>query len=303
MLTRAKRARVAAAAFLLLLVFVAFLGSHLGSSQHRETPQNERPSAQSDKKSAEDSELYRFWKWATYDAITVYNLFLALFTGALVIVSNIQIRYLRRADKTARITADGAKSSAETARQALIVSNRAWVRVTVSVGDMPLRFNEQGAQFAIKIQVTNTGEAPALRVTHTAWLVAHKSGVQPLQRQQELCEGLRGRGAGFVTTLFPDEIFPQNLGVGGMNLGANASRAEIDEGLVFDIPERRRVQLFVIVCTNYTYPTDPDGCHQTRYLFDVRMRDWKAPDVTRGTILPSELMLMEGMGGAGRYAD
>src|SRR5882672_1771226 len=52
----------------------------------------------------------QFWGWSTHDPVAFFTFVLAIFTGSLVIVSGIQIRYLRRADETARTAADAAKA-------------------------------------------------------------------------------------------------------------------------------------------------------------------------------------------------
>lgn len=51
----------------------------------------------SSKKAKEDCYLYEVWEWATHDAISVYTLFLAIFTGVIGVTAIVQIRYLRRA--------------------------------------------------------------------------------------------------------------------------------------------------------------------------------------------------------------
>jgi hypothetical protein len=59
--------------------------------------------------------LQRFWEWTTHDAVSFYTAVLALFTIVLGVVSIVQIRYLRRADVTARTSADAARDSANAA--------------------------------------------------------------------------------------------------------------------------------------------------------------------------------------------
>jgi hypothetical protein len=53
-----------------------------------------------------------FWTWVTADAVSFFTAMLGLFTGALAIVSFIQIGYLRKADITARDTASAALKAA-----------------------------------------------------------------------------------------------------------------------------------------------------------------------------------------------
>jgi hypothetical protein len=67
--------------------------------------------------------------WVPVDSIGLYTLVLAAFTGLLVIVSGVQGYFLLRADKTARTAADAAKKSAEISERALIVTQRAFIRV------------------------------------------------------------------------------------------------------------------------------------------------------------------------------
>lgn len=61
-----------------------------------------------DQKTTQNNPFNIFWEWSTHDAITFFTFVLSIFTGALVVVSFIQIRFLIRADKTARISADAA---------------------------------------------------------------------------------------------------------------------------------------------------------------------------------------------------
>lgn len=90
-------------------------------------PQPAESAEQTGKKSNENSYLYDFWKSATRDAITVYTFFLALFTAVLSGTAFVQIRYLRRADETARTTANAAKKSADVAEAALTVAGRPYL--------------------------------------------------------------------------------------------------------------------------------------------------------------------------------
>jgi hypothetical protein len=57
--------------------------------------------------------LKRFWDWTTHDAVSFYTFVLAIFTGVLGCVALIQLHFLNRADKTARVAAEAAKLNAE----------------------------------------------------------------------------------------------------------------------------------------------------------------------------------------------
>jgi hypothetical protein len=80
---------------------------HPGNQTHAECP---------DKKPAHDDPLSKFINWSTHDPVAFFTFVLAIFTGALVVVSGIQIGYLRRADETARRSADAALLAAQAAK-------------------------------------------------------------------------------------------------------------------------------------------------------------------------------------------
>jgi hypothetical protein len=77
--------------------------------------------------------LGAFWGWTTKDSISFYTAMLFVVTAILAGVSFVQIRFLIRADKTARISANAAKESADVARassEAAIAFERPYVRIS-----------------------------------------------------------------------------------------------------------------------------------------------------------------------------
>ncbi len=67
--------------------------------------------------------------WIPTDSVGLYTLVLAALTGLLAVVAGVQGSFMLRADKTARIAANAAKESADVARDSLIYTQRAYVRV------------------------------------------------------------------------------------------------------------------------------------------------------------------------------
>jgi hypothetical protein len=61
------------------------------------------------------------------DRIVNYTLWLMIFTGVLAVVSAVQIGFLIRADKTARISAEAAKKSVDISEASMIAGARAFV--------------------------------------------------------------------------------------------------------------------------------------------------------------------------------
>jgi hypothetical protein len=119
MLDRIKRA----APYLAVLAFLAFffVGS-LFEGPH--TPTHQSSTKHSDKKQTYYNPFSIWWDWTTRDSIGFYTSLLALFTGALVLISFIQIRYLIKADRLARRSLIASRQSAIAAKKAADVAKQ-----------------------------------------------------------------------------------------------------------------------------------------------------------------------------------
>ena len=102
---------------------------------------------------------------------------LALFSGLLVTVSIVQIRYLIRADRTARITAEAAKDQTVLTRQAMVDTQRAFVLVKaleVELVTFPYQSPTAGiidriAGWRIGVVWENSGDTPTRDlITHVS---------------------------------------------------------------------------------------------------------------------------------------
>ena len=140
---------------LLLLTILALAGA---SAEGPHSPQNK--SAQSHSASIESKcdKPETFWQRTTCDPVAFYTLFLTVFSGLLAAVSFVQIRYLIRADKTARIAAEAARGSAETSSTTAERQLRAYV-LADNIG-----FHASGIAIA---QIRNFGQTPAYDVRIT----------------------------------------------------------------------------------------------------------------------------------------
>jgi hypothetical protein len=121
------------------------------------------------------SPLKDLWNWTTQDAVSFYTFILAIFTAVLGATAIVQIRYLRRADETAKIAADAVRDQASLTREAMLRTQRAFVFVKhVCVGHQinlvqsttgPLV--EVVVGWNIGVQWENTGDTPTRDlVTH-----------------------------------------------------------------------------------------------------------------------------------------
>jgi len=91
------------------------------SSKRPHTPTSHSRAEHAKYEAKHDNILADAWNWTTQDPVSFYTSALALFTGALVFVSMIQIKFLIRADKTATALATAAVSQSGIAGQQLAI--------------------------------------------------------------------------------------------------------------------------------------------------------------------------------------
>jgi hypothetical protein len=88
-----------------MILIVAFIGS-VQFFEPSAQPSYNSHNGDTKKKTANDTPFCRFWNWSTRDPVAFYTSVLAVFTGCLVVISAVQIRFLIRADENARKSAD-----------------------------------------------------------------------------------------------------------------------------------------------------------------------------------------------------
>ena len=105
----------------------------------------------------------RFWDWTTHEPIAFYTAVLCLFTGVLAFVSFVQINYLRRADETARKSAEAANVTAKATGDSVALAGenserqlRAYVHIHRAV-----RSSIHRAAPSFMLEVKNFGHTPA----------------------------------------------------------------------------------------------------------------------------------------------
>jgi hypothetical protein len=109
-----------------------------------------------------------FWARLQCNPVDLFTALLALFSGILTVTTFIQIRYLRRADETARISADAATIAA----RAAVASEMPIVFLTdISLWDVPFPGTESGGGASVhgvppklttvQVEFKNYGRTPA----------------------------------------------------------------------------------------------------------------------------------------------
>lgn len=105
--------------------------------------------------------LREFWDWTTRDAVSFYTSVLAIFTAVLGATAIVQLKYLRRADETARISSDAAKRAADAAgmQASASVEIELPILMIVEIETLPAPRNK-----FVRIKVRNYGRTPAIIV-------------------------------------------------------------------------------------------------------------------------------------------
>ncbi|HEV3186243.1 MAG TPA: hypothetical protein VGZ49_15250 [Xanthobacteraceae bacterium] len=162
-----KRFKSAMAIAPMLCTIIGFLSQDVSSQQSAQPKDAETYQHRKDEINLY-SPLKGFWNWTTHDAVSFYTFMLAIFTAVLGATAIVQIRYLRRADETAKIAADAVRDQASLTREAMIRTQRAFVFVKrVCVGHQinlvqsttgPLV--EVVVGWNIGVQWENTGDTP-----------------------------------------------------------------------------------------------------------------------------------------------
>jgi len=257
---------------ILVAVFVAWIsfGSWYSwqSSKSPHAPTNRQTAKQPDEKAAHYNPFYEFWQWTTHDAVSFYTFVLAIFTGILGSVAIVQIRYLSRADETARMAAEAAKKSANASLLAL----RPWVSCEAKIiSDLTYRSNGDPC-ITIRFILKNNGHSPAMGVRLMQWFhllsPVHTHSIHAQQRIADLLKGLPAQERGLL-------LFPGQTHVSDIELPI--SRIEIEKSIE-DIKPKKHFFPELIGLVSYTYPLATHN-PQTGFIFYLRKI---VPDETYG---------------------
>jgi len=148
------------------LTLILLLGIILGMAtfavrQPTQGPQQDERGAGTQQEQRTQEGKESLWRPSTYEPITVLTVALVAFTAVLAVVAVIQIRFLARADETARIAANAAKRSAD----ALITLERPWMVAvvdTISLSEGIAAVTDDAPfDFEVPIKFINEGRTTA----------------------------------------------------------------------------------------------------------------------------------------------
>ena len=200
------------------------------------------------------------------ERIANYNLGLDILSSIMVVVAFIQIRYVRRADETARISAEAAIKTGEAAiksnqinRDAMIADQRPWVSVKIDIGG-PLTWNGQGANFVFNFTVENTGRTPALNAF--VRLMIYPDLTSEVERQNEFSSLVREKSPARGISLFPNK--PSVFKIGGSIYSAQLEEWRRWFAKTYKVDDYW-VQPLLIGCVTY-YSAFDNVQHQTGFI-------------------------------------
>jgi hypothetical protein len=155
---------LAVAAFACLVLGFGFVEWNM-SSHPSKTPSQQRAANYTTNKVSKDGNEKSIWK--PNDPISAYTFVLAIFTGLLVVVSGIQIRFLIKADNTARISADAATVAANATKEATALAReefRTTFRARIAFLSAEINRDDVG-NLRISFSLENTGQLPATKLS------------------------------------------------------------------------------------------------------------------------------------------
>lgn len=169
---------------------------HYGEADNPAYAQTDQPAVQQQVESSDDR-------------LADYTLALAAFTAALVVVSGFQLWFLRRADETARTTAEAAKANAQAAQsqaEATILVQRPWIKAEI-IENSQFRWSESHLMMDFKVKLTNVGNTPATAVRTWVSLAFSRTDLDFGTAKQKI--PVFGGPGGHV--IFPNDFIPETV--------------------------------------------------------------------------------------------
>lgn len=207
------------------------------------------------------------------DPVVFFACITALFTGGLIVVGVLQaglfwwqLSLIREGLSDTEDAAEAAKEQAKLARESLIASQRAWIKVSdVKLHDA-LYVRDGRASTTVTFRLENVGNAPGLQIA--PWIrlgVVRRDGTH-LTRFTRECEEQR-LPPPFQAFLFPGEVFPPSDKP--VAFPAHIKREDFEPG-IHDEGGLKHVMPLIMGCIFYKFPTDRERFHQTRFIIEIQ---------------------------------
>lgn len=227
------------------------------------------------------------------DPVAIFTLFLVVSTvllwrstERLAALAARQARDTAEALRLSEINVAAAERGAQIARDTLIASNRAWIKITGNIDSNSALFFKTayfGAETKIGWRIENVGNAPAMNISFHTTLIAGNLQVVGKAIREYRASTRNDLALGWI--LYPGEISPPN------KVGRSTSNEELKSifcyrecktgisivDLIansFTDPASKRdwTQLYVVCIVNYTFAADMAGVHQSEFCCELISR-------------------------------
>jgi hypothetical protein len=200
-----------------------------------------------------------------------------------------------------RKSTNAATSAANTAANSLLVSERPWISVQISV-EGPLTFNQDGARVLLRVVPTNAGHSPAVRVSHEIKVIpSFLHTPDPRKIRDEVCSQEAHSSQSPIShstleTWFPGDQPPEVSNE--LVPWSEIKRAGIDTPLSLfpTMHPNGDFEIKIVYCVAYR-PAFSDVQYHTGYILDLERKTSTPPfentlfNPKYGTVPLSDLLL------------
>jgi hypothetical protein len=248
-----------------IVFVVAVAGAIISSEPPIQRPQQQTAEKNKTEHSAQKKDVTLWNRWFP-DSISLYTLFLVLFTAILAFGGIIQLKFLNRAERISATAAKAAQDSADVARQTLITSNRPWITISHLMAVSPLTWDEKGARLTVNWKIKNVGKSPAFDLSGEAdGFIANSKRYATGTELENFCKHLREKqiaraeAGQHQEVLFPDEEISQGFGL--------LFPREQLEGTM-KVGDKQFINPVILVCIDYRSPIT-NARHATGLAFMI----------------------------------
>ena len=205
------------------------------------------------------------------ERVADYTWWLNVFTAILGGVAAMQVYFLKRTDETARVTAEAALQSANSAKEALILGQRAWVTVEAELGENGCQIDALGVTIAVKLKFNNVGNAIALKITPNARVFPSGKHGPSIVDWQNFIDTTKRQGSHYSFYLVPVDTMPNERDQKGITIAVSAHKFRddwIDEAIDNGVNE-----FLIGGCVVYTFPSDNSKAYHTGFFLHLSKKD------------------------------
>lgn len=231
-------------------------------------------------------------------AFFTFGLFLVGAAQAILFLRQLNIILVSLADT--KKAARAAKRQAKLARDSLIFSQRAWIKIIDVQIVRPLEYSSGGGRTAITLKIANVGNTPAFDITPWITLSGIYQDGTHIDKFRAECEIIKKCPPPSKTALFPNDFFPIED-----DYIIHFAYMEHDDvpRASYEMGSERYFFPTIRICVLYKFASDRENFHQTSVIQEIRCPDISGAKLGGAAIPAESLHLMRGPHGLSFYAD